>query len=210
MPAARSSASPLAALAFLNTSTAASTATLTWAAIEWLHRGKPTALGAATAAVAGLVAITPACGNVSPMGSIAVGIGVSIVCYAAVTFMKPAFDYDDSLDAFGVHGLGGAWGAIASGLFATTLGTGITSNGQQLFVQLQGVIFTAVYAPVVSLILLLVLKAVFGSLRVDDEDEETGLDLTEHSESGYVLTGASLGGGPMHEAAHLGAALKSH
>src|SRR6185369_13557128 len=174
------SASPLAALAFLNTSTAASTATLTWAAIEWLHRGKPTALGAATAAVAGLVAITPACG------------------------------YDDSLDAFGVHGIGGAWGAIASGLFATTLGTGITSNGQQLFVQLQGVIFTAVYAPVVSLILLLVLKAVFGSLRVDDEDEETGLDLTEHSESGYVLTGASLGGGPLHEAAHLGAALKSH
>src|SRR5207344_1416136 len=103
------SASPLAALAFLNTGTATSTAVVAWAAIEWLHRGKPTALGGATAAVAGLVAITPACGNVSPLGSMAVGGGVAIVCYIALTFLKPAFGYDDSLDAFGVHGMGGAW-----------------------------------------------------------------------------------------------------
>jgi Amt family ammonium transporter len=206
------SASPLAALAFLNTSTAASTATLTWAAIEYLHRGKPTALGAATAAVAGLVAITPACGNVSPMGALAVGIGVAVVCYAAVTLMKPAFGYDDSLDAFGVHGIGGAWGAIASGLFATTLGSGIESNGQQLLVQLKSVAFTAVFAPVVTVVILLALKAVFGSLRVDEEDEEAGLDLSEHSESGYVLTGASLGSGSVllekphaHSAAMVGA-----
>jgi Amt family ammonium transporter len=187
------SASPLATLAFLNTSTAASMATITWAGIEWMHRGKPTALGVATAAVAGLVAITPACGNVSPMGSIAVGFGVSVLCYAAVTLLKPAFGYDDSLDAFGVHGIGGTWGAIASGLFATTLGSGIESNAQQLIVQLEGVLFTAVFAPVVTLVILLLLKAVFGSLRVDEEDEETGLDLTEHSESGYVMTGATLG-----------------
>lgn len=196
------SASPLATLAFLNTSTAASMATITWAAIEWMHRGKPTALGVATAAVAGLVAITPACGNVSPMGSIAVGFGVSVVCYIAVTFLKPAFGYDDSLDAFGVHGIGGTWGALASGLFATTLGAGIETNAQQLWVQIQGVVFTAVFAPVVTLVILLVLKAAFGSLRVDDESEETGLDLSEHSESGYVLTGGSLGGSPLLEKPH--------
>jgi Amt family ammonium transporter len=196
------SASPLAALAFLNTSTATSTAVLTWAAIEWLHRGKPTALGAATAAVAGLVAITPACGNVSPMGSIAVGIGVSVFCYLAVTVVKPAFGYDDSLDAFGVHGIGGAWGAIASGLFATTLGSGIESNGQQLMVQLEGVVFTAVFAPVATVVILLALRAVFGSLRVDEEDEETGLDLSEHSESGYVLAGGGGGGATLVEMSH--------
>jgi Amt family ammonium transporter len=183
-------------LAFLNTGTAASTATITWAAIEWVHRGKPTALGDATAAVAGLVAITPACGNVSPMGAIAIGAGVAVICYASVTLMKPMFGYDDSLDAFGVHGVGGTWGAIAAGLFATTLGAGIESNAQQLIVQLEGVVFTAIFAPVATVVILLLLKAVFGSLRVDDESEETGLDLTEHSESGYML-GAGLGG-PQH------------
>jgi ammonium transporter, Amt family len=196
------SASPLAALAFLNTSTATSTAVVVWTAIEWLHRGKPTALGAATAAVAGLVAITPACGNVSPMGSIAVGAGVSVVCYLAVTFLKPAFGYDDSLDAFGVHGMGGAWGALASGIFATTLGTGITSNAQQILVQLKGIGFTAIYAPLASLVILSVLKLVFGSLRVSDEAEFEGLDVSEHSESAYALSGASLGAGAHGGAAH--------
>jgi len=189
------SASPLATLAFLNTSTATSTAVVVWTAIEWMHRGKPTALGAATAAVAGLVAITPACGNVSPMGSIAVGAGVSIVCYMAVTFLKPAFGYDDSLDAFGVHGMGGAWGALASGIFATTLGTNITSNAQQILVQLKGIGFTAIYAPLVSFLILTVLKMVFGSLRVSDEQEFEGLDVSEHSESAYALSGTSLGAG---------------
>ncbi|MFI5316407.1 MAG: ammonium transporter, partial [Myxococcota bacterium] len=148
------SASPLAALAFLNTSTATSAALMTWVGIEWIHRGKPTALGAATAAVAGLVAITPACGNVSPLGSIAVGFGVSLICYTAVTFLKPIGGYDDSLDAFGVHGIGGAWGALASGLFAVTYGTpvagAITSNAQQVMVQLRGIGFTAIFAPAMS------------------------------------------------------------
>jgi Amt family ammonium transporter len=197
------SASPLAALAFLNTSTATSTAVVTWALIEWLHRGKPTALGIATAAVAGLVAITPACGNVSPMGSIAVGLGVSVLCYAALTFLKPLAGYDDSLDAFGVHGVGGMWGAIAAGLFAVTLGSGIESNGQQLWVQLKGVAFTAVFAPLATLVILSGLKLAFGSLRVDDEAEEAGLDLSEHSESAYVSVGGGLGSGSLLEkAAH--------
>src|SRR5499425_2974978 len=160
------SASPLAALAFLNTSTAASTAVVAWALIEVLHRGKPTALGGATAAVAGLVAITPACGNVSPMGSIAVGGGVAVVSYLACTFLKPAFGYDDSLDVFGVHALGGAWGALASGIFAVTLGSGIESNAQQIMVQLKGIAFVAVFAPLATVGILAALQAVFGSLRV--------------------------------------------
>jgi Amt family ammonium transporter len=185
------SASPLAALAFLNTSTAASTATLTWAAIEWLHRGKPTALGAATAAVAGLVAITPACGNVDPIGAIYVGIGVSVVCYAAVTFLKPRFGYDDSLDAFGVHGVGGAWGALASGLFAATLGAGIESNSAQVWVQLQGIAFTAVYAPIATFVILKVVGLALGGLRVDEEQEFNGLDVAEHSESAYSFGGGA-------------------
>ena len=190
------SASPLAALAFLNTSTATSAALMTWVAIEWIHRGKPTALGAATAAVAGLVAITPACGNVSPMGSIAVGFGVSVICYTAVTFLKPIGGYDDSLDAFGVHGVGGAWGALASGIFATTLGTGIETNAQQILVQLKGIGFTAIYAPAMSLVILLALKMVFGSLRVSDEEEFEGLDVSAHSESAYSMVGgSSMGGG---------------
>jgi Amt family ammonium transporter len=181
------SASPLAALAFLNTTTAASTAVFAWAVIEWLHRGKPTALGAATAAVAGLVAITPACGAVSPMGAIGVGVGVSLVCYAAVTLVKPALGYDDSLDAFGVHGVGGAWGALASGLFATTLGAGVESKAAQVMVQLQSIGFTAVFAPLVTFVLLFALRLVFGSLRADEEAEYEGLDVSEHSETAYLF-----------------------
>jgi Amt family ammonium transporter len=195
------SAGGLAALAFTNTSTATSTAVVAWALIEWLHRGKPTALGAATAAVAGLVAITPACGNVSPLGSIAVGAGVAVVCYAALTFLKPAFGYDDSLDAFGVHGLGGAWGALASGIFATTLGAGIESNGAQILVQLKGMGFVAVFAPVMTVIILTALKLVFGSLRVDPEAEADGMDLSEHSEAAYT----TIGGGSSMSSASSGA-----
>ena len=183
------SASPLATLAFLNTSTAASMAVVTWAAIEWLHRGKPTALGGATAAVAGLVAITPACGNVAPIGAIMIGFGVAVVSYAACTFLKPAFGYDDSLDVFGVHALGGAWGALASGLFAVTLGSGIESNTQQVMVQLRGIVFVIVFAPLATAMILVGLRFLFGSLRVDDEAELDGLDLSEHSENAYGLAG---------------------
>jgi len=186
------SASPLAALAFMNTSTAASTAVVVWALIEYLHRGKPTALGGATAAVAGLVAITPACGNVDPMGAIYIGIGVSIISYAACTFLKPALGYDDSLDVFGVHALGGAWGALASGIFAVTLGSGIESNAQQIMVQIEGIGFVVVFAPLMTVIILSALKLVFGSLRVEEEDEVEGLDLSQHSESAYAMGGSSM------------------
>jgi Amt family ammonium transporter len=192
-------ASPLATLAFLNTSTAASAAVVTWAVIEILHRGKPTALGGATAAVAGLVAITPACGNVAPIGAIWIGVGVSIISYVAVTFLKPALGYDDSLDVFGVHALGGAWGALASGIFAVTLGSGIETNAQQIMVQLKGIGFVVVFASIATVVILLVLKMLFGSLRVSEEDEITGLDLAEHSESAYGLDG---GGSTLGAAGH--------
>jgi ammonium transporter, Amt family len=208
------SASGLASLAFLNTSTATSTAVMTWVAIEWLRNGKPTALGAATAAVAGLVAITPACGNVSPVGSMLVGAGVSVVCYLSVTFLKPIGGYDDSLDAFGVHGVGGAWGALASGLFAATYGAPadgwgtITTHADQVMVQLKGIAFTAVFAPSVSFVILLALKAVFGSLRVSDEEEFDGLDVSAHSESAYsMVAGSSMGGGHGGQGAEGAAAL---
>ncbi len=192
------SASPLAALAFLNTSTAASTAVVVWALIEWVHRGKPTALGGATAAVAGLVAITPACGNVSPLGAIAIGLGVSVVSYAACTFLKPALGYDDSLDVFGVHGLGGMWGALASGLFAVTLGSGVENNTQQFMIQLKSVAFVTVFSIVATTILLMLLKAVFGSLRVSEEEEYDGLDISQHSENAYSLgSGGSIASEPM-------------
>jgi Amt family ammonium transporter len=181
------SASPLATLAFLNTSTAASMATLTWAGIEWIHRGKPTALGAATAAVAGLVAITPACGNVDPAGALAMGFGVAVVCYGAVTVLKAKLGYDDSLDAFGVHGVGGTFGAIGAGVFATTLGAGVETKAAQIMIQLEGVLIVAVLAPLATFLLLTILKLVFGGLRVDDESEFNGLDLSEHHEAAYTM-----------------------
>jgi Amt family ammonium transporter len=181
-----------AGLAFLTTSTATSTALMTWLAIEWIHQGKPTVLGAATAAVAGLVAITPACAFVSPLGSIAVGMGVSVLCYAAVTFLKPAFGYDDSLDVFGVHGIGGTWGALATGLFMAgfALPEGVT-RGAQIWIQVKSILFTAAYAPAMTLVILALLRLVFGSLRVRDEAEFEGLDLSEHRESAYEFGTAS-------------------
>jgi len=190
----------IAGLAFLNTSTAASTALLTWMVVEWLHRRKPTVLGAATACVAGLVAITPACAFVTPAGAIAIGIGVSVLCYAAITFLKPIFGYDDSLDVFGVHGVGGTWGAIATGLFIAdfALPEGVTRGGQ-IAIQLQSVLVTAIFAPLVTLAILLLLRAVMGDLRVGDEAEFEGLDLSEHSESAYVF--GSTSGSPASHAA---------
>jgi Amt family ammonium transporter len=181
-----------AGLAFLTTSTAASTALVAWLAIEWIHRGNPTVLGAATAAVAGLVAITPACAFVTPMGAIAVGAGSALLSYLAVTFLKPALGYDDSLDVFGVHGIGGAWGALATGLFIAdfALPEGV-ARGTQIWIQIQSIVFTAIFAPVATLLILFLLRLVFGSLRVDDEAEFAGLDLSEHSESAYEFGTAS-------------------
>jgi Amt family ammonium transporter len=181
----------IAALAFLNTNTAAAAAVLTWVAIEWLHHGKPTVLGAATAAVVGLVAITPACAAVTPMGSIAVGVGGAVVCYFAVAMLKPRMGYDDSLDVFGVHGVGGAWGALATALFiAETTDAGW---GGQIGIQLVSIAYVAVLAPVLTVIILSILKLVFGDLRASEEAEFEGLDIAEHSESAYTGTGGSAG-----------------
>ena len=179
----------LAGLAFLTTNTATATAVLGWLAIEWLHRGHPTVLGGATAAVAGLVAITPACAFVTPMGAIWVGLGAAVVCYLAVTILKPMAGYDDSLDVFGVHGVGGTWGAIATGLFIAdfALPEGQTWLGQ-VGAQLQSVVIVAIFAPVATAAILFVLRLIFGNLRVSDEKEFEGLDLAEHSETAYTST----------------------
>jgi Amt family ammonium transporter len=184
-----------AGLAFLTTNTAAASAVLVWVAIEWARYGKPTVLGAATAAVAGLVAITPVCAFVSPMGSILVGGGAGAICYVAVAIVKTAFGYDDSLDVFGVHGVGGAWGAIATGLFIAdfAMPDGV-SWGEQVVSQLLSVGFTALFAPAVTIVILIVLRVVFGSLRVEEEDEVTGLDLSLHSEAGYTDESSALAG----------------
>jgi Amt family ammonium transporter len=176
-----------AALAFLTTNTATATAIVVWVFIEWAHRGKPTVLGAATAAVAGLVSITPACAFVTPMGSILVGAGGGAICYVAVTLLKPRAGYDDSLDVFGVHGVGGMWGAIATGLFIApfALPEGVTQGGQ-IVKQLMSVGVTAVFAPLATLVILYALRMVLGDLRVSHEAEFEGLDLAEHSETAYT------------------------
>ena len=178
----------VAGLAFLTTNTATATAVLTWVFLEWVLRGKPTVLGGATAAVAGLVAITPACAFVSPMGAIAVGATASAICYAAVMYLKPAMGYDDSLDVFGVHGVGGMWGAVCAGLFIAdfALPEGMTRGGQ-VWIQVQSILFTLVFAGVATVAILGAMRAVMGPLRVDDEAEDLGLDVSQHSETAYGL-----------------------
>jgi Amt family ammonium transporter len=179
----------IAGLAFLTTQTATAACVLTWVVIEWLHRGKPTVLGAATGAVAGLVSITPACAFVGPAGAIAIGAGAAVICYGAVTLLKPAIGYDDSLDVFGVHGVGGAWGALATGIFIAGFALDEeVGRGGQILKQLLSIGFTAAYAVVLSLAILFVLKLVLGGLRVDEEAEHEGLDLSEHSETAYSPT----------------------
>jgi len=177
----------VAGLAFITTNTATATAVVVWLAIEWLHRGNPTVLGGATAAVAGLVAITPGCAFVSPIGAIWVGAGGAVICYLAVTIVKPMAGYDDSLDVFGVHGIGGLWGAIATGLFIAdfAMPEGV-SWGSQLAAQLQSVLFVAIFAPVATLVILFLLRLAFGDLRVSEEAEFEGLDVAEHSETAYT------------------------
>lgn len=185
-------ANGLAVSAFIATNTAAAAAALTWMFIEWKIIGKPTILGGATGAVAGLVAITPAAGFVSPLSSICIGILVGCVCYTAVAVIKLKFDYDDSLDAFGVHGVGGTVGALATGLFAQKIINPAGNNGLlfgnpgQFGVQALGGLVTIVYSVAVTFILLKVLDAVMG-LRVTDEEEVVGLDITQHEESAYTL-----------------------
>ncbi|MDT8419752.1 MAG: ammonium transporter [Desulfuromonadales bacterium] len=173
-----------AALAFTTTQAAAAAGALSWILIEWIHAGKPSALGAASGIVSGLVVITPAAGFVTPGWALLMGLSAGLVCYGGV-MMKHRFGYDDSLDAFGIHGLGGAWGAIATGIFATVGATGlIGGNLHQLWVQVVGVVAAGAYAVVVTLVLLFVLDKTMG-LRVEKDDERMGLDQSVHSETGY-------------------------
>jgi ammonium transporter, Amt family len=181
----------IAANAFVTTNTAAAMAALTWLFAEWNHSGKPTMLGAASGAVAGLVAITPGAGFVSPLSAIVIGGVAGIVCFYAVV-MKSRLRYDDSLDVVGVHGVGGTWGALATGLFASTAVNAGGRNGlllgdaSTLGLQVVAIVATWIFAAVVTWIILRILDAAMG-LRVSDEDEQMGLDLSQHNEAGYTL-----------------------
>jgi Amt family ammonium transporter len=175
-----------AALAFTTTTIAPAAAGLAWMFAEWIHAGRPSALGFASGVVAGLVAITPAAGFVTPGWALVIGVGAGVICYLAV-LMKAKLKYDDSLDAFGIHGVGGAFGALATGAFATVGATGlIMGNTAQFVSQVIAVSASAVYAFVVTCIIAFVIDKTIG-LRVDKEDEIIGLDQTQHSESGYNL-----------------------
>ncbi len=180
------SAGSSAALAFATTQTAAAAGALAWMIAEWLHAGKPSALGAASGIIAGLVVITPAAGFVTPAWALVMGLSAGFVCYGGV-LLKHRLGYDDSLDAFGVHGVGGAWGAIATGVFATVGASGlITGNFHQLWIQIVGLVATGIYAVAVTLGILFALKATMG-LRISEEDEMRGLDQAAHSETGYNI-----------------------
>jgi Amt family ammonium transporter len=164
---------------------------LAWAGVEWVVRGKPSILGACSGAVAGLVCITPACGFVTPISGIILGFSAGLVCYYACTTLKQKFGYDDSLDAFGVHGVGGTLGAILTGVFATKavnpLGTGLVDgNTAQLISQLKSIGLGLVLSVVGTMILLKLLDATMG-LRVTQEQEIQGLDLSQHGEEGYIF-----------------------
>jgi len=180
-----------AGMAMAVTQIATATAALAWMFAEWMSHGKPSVLGIASGAVAGLVAITPASGTAGPMGAIAIGAAAGVGCFLGATKLKRAMGYDDSLDAFGVHAIGGIIGALLTGVFADAslggvgLAEGITI-GKQLGTQLVGVVATLVYTAVVSFILLKIIDAVIG-LRVSEEQETEGLDLALHDERGYIL-----------------------
>jgi Amt family ammonium transporter len=190
-------AGPLASGAFMVTHFCAAAAGLTWAGLEWIFRGKPSVLGACSGVVAGLVCITPASGFVTPMPALIMGVAVSCVCYTACTVIKSRFGYDDSLDAFGVHGVGGTLGALLTGVFATRAAGGVSGdhakdllglieNGWVIKGQIAAVIATWILAAVGTFIILKVLDAVMG-LRVSREAEIEGLDLSQHGEEGYIF-----------------------
>jgi Amt family ammonium transporter len=180
-----------AAMAFVVTHMATAAAAVSWVLAEWILRGKPTTLGVASGAVAGLVAITPASGYVGPVSSVIIGAVAGVLCYAAV-LVKGPLGYDDSLDVVGVHAVGGIWGALATGLFASKAINAAGNDGLffgnpgQLWTQIVAVVVTIVYSLVVSFILLYVIKAVMG-LRVTEEEEVSGVDLSSHGEAGYTL-----------------------
>jgi len=179
-------ANEIAALAFITTLVAPAAAGFVWMALEWHHLGYPTALGFATGVLAGLVAITPSAGFVTPMAAIPIGAITSFVCYNAVG-LKERLGYDDSLDAFGVHGVGGIVGALLVGIFASVGGTGLLlGNSSQMLIQLQGVVVTIVYAAVGTLLIGFILNRTIG-LKVSESEENIGLDKTQHGEVAYNI-----------------------
>lgn len=180
----------LAAAAFVNTHFAAAAAVLSWLLAERIRDGKPSVLGGITGAVAGLVAITPASGFVTPMWALVIGLLAGFVCYWSVALIKPKFGYDDSLDAFGVHGVGGTLGAILTGAFASEAVGGtagaIEGNMGQLVNNTVGVLLTWIFAGIATWIILKIVDAITG-LRVEEQDEVQGLDITEHGEEAYQI-----------------------
>ncbi|VBB45327.1 ammonium transporter [uncultured Desulfatiglans sp.] len=181
----------LAASAFVVTHVASAVAALSWTFMEWVHRGKPTTLGAASGAVAGLVAITPASGFVGPLSAIIIGGLGGVICYGGI-LLKSRLGYDDSLDVVGIHGLGGTWGALATGLFASTAVNPAGRDGLffgnpgQLWIQFLSVAATVVYAFVLTWVILKVIDLLMG-LRVSAEEEVRGMDVSLHNETGYNL-----------------------
>ncbi len=198
MPARRWPQARLATSAFVATHFATATAALGWTIFEWLHNGKPTALGAISGAVAGLVAITPASGFVSPMSALLIGLIAGFFCSFMVFQVKSLFGYDDSLDAFGVHGAGGTLGALLTGIFATMVvnpiyGKGVPTGAidghwMQVLHQLAGIGVAWSISIVGTLLLLFLVDKIIG-LRVSREDEMAGLDLSQHGEEGYDFNG---------------------
>jgi Amt family ammonium transporter len=185
-------ASNLAASAFAATHFATAAAALAWMFVEWFMRGKPTVLGTCSGAVAGLVCITPASGYVQPIPALVLGAAAGVICFLAVTYLKPRLGYDDSLDAFGVHGVGGTLGALLTGVFATRAvkggesALGLLENGTLLGQQAGAVLVTWVYAAVLTFVIAKGLDIAMG-LRVSQQDEVQGLDLTQHGEEGYIF-----------------------
>ncbi len=182
----------VAGMAMAVTQVATAAAALSWMFIEWVKHGKPSVLGIASGAVAGLVAITPASGAVGPMGAMAIGFASGAICFVASTTLKRAMGYDDSLDVFGIHAVGGIVGAILTGVFCAEslggagFGGDITSIGGQVTVQIIGVGATMIYTGIVSFIILKALDGIMG-LRVTDDEESEGLDLSHHGERGYII-----------------------
>ncbi len=183
------SAGESATLAFFTTQIATGAAALSWILAEWRFRGKPTTLGVVSGALAGLVAITPAAGFVGPMSAILIGLVAGVLCYIAV-LVKEKIGYDDSLDVVGIHGIGGVWGALATGLFASAAFGGINGlffgNPHQFFVQFVAVLAAIIFSFIMTVVILKGIDLTIG-LRVTTEEEIQGLDLTQHNETGYGL-----------------------
>ncbi|MFM8572975.1 MAG: ammonium transporter [Pirellula sp.] len=182
-------ATPQAVQAFVTTQVAAATAGLTWSIIEMIRNGKPTVLGMITGVVAGLVGITPAAGFVDVRGALIIGVGATIVSYVFVAFVKPAMKYDDSLDVFGVHGMAGIFGSLATGLLALE-GVGVNRAGgsiEQLMLQAKAGLVTIVYSAVLTFVILKIIDLVVG-LRTTEDGEKMGLDLSDHAETAYTIS----------------------